>query len=113
MSKTIYTQNYCPEIALGDFSLYIDSTIGIYAGDATVYTTAGQADFMCKTLTRLFPTMKICLRWRDVVRAYYVNGERTLLSSAQDVYSNLTDEEIASSLFLDSDTIDSDSPNVI
>lgn len=104
MPQIAIIQDGHPGLMFNAFSVYIESASELYKGHVTLYSTAGNVDFDCKKLSKLFPAIRVCIMWRNVIRATYMNGERTLLSPAQDVYSTLSDKEIADSKFKDSDS---------
>lgn len=105
MFKLIYSRTgaFC-QTTTNVFGVQIEANDNVCGSQIVVYMDADRVDFDCKKLSKLCPNLKIDVLWGSVLRATYRNGERTVLRSITDIFVNVTDEDIASSLFRDSAT---------
>jgi len=70
----------------------------------SVYVSNGRADIEARELSKMLPGKTITVKTMCRVKAVYSNGERIRVFDYKDFYSNLTEEQLKSTMIRCSDT---------
>lgn len=71
--------------------------------NVSVYVSNKRADIEARELSKMMPGKSITVRTMSRIKAVYTNGERVRVFDYKDFYSNLTEEQIKSTLIWCSD----------